>query len=84
MTLKNMTEPDVRDLMTTLAGQIEATAAVLDVECLKFALVVFDDQVLVHISNCQRAETIAMLRVKANQLERHEEGVWLAREKDQL
>lgn len=79
-----MTEPDVRDFMTTLAEQIEATAVVLAVERPKFALVVFDDPAMGHISNCTRAETIAMLREKANRLERLEEGVWLEREREQL
>jgi hypothetical protein len=68
--LKNMTEPELRDLLNAIAKKIEAVASNHGVEKPLFALVLFNDpKVGQYICNCNRSDTIKALRETANRLE---------------
>lgn len=69
-TLRDMTEPELGELMTALGRQIEAACAVLEVEKPLFALVLFNDpQVAQYICNCERDDAIKAIRETADRLE---------------
>ena len=72
--LEDMTEPELKRLMTTVAKAIEHTAANLGVEKPLFALVMFNDpKVAQYIGNCRREEIILSMRETADRLERKED-----------
>jgi hypothetical protein len=69
--LQDLTEPELRSLMNTLARKIEATADECHVERPLFALILFNDpKIGQYIGNCQRADMVAALRETADRLER--------------
>lgn len=71
--LRDMTEPEIRDLMTGLAQGIQS-------KCMDqlegrplFVLLLFNDpEVAQYIANCQRSDCIKALRECADRLERKE------------
>jgi hypothetical protein len=72
--LEDMTEPELRTLLHTLASQIVATATTLGVEKPLFALVLFNDPKLgQYVSNGTREDVIKGLRECADRLEHHED-----------
>jgi hypothetical protein len=72
--LEDMTEPEIRELMTTMGQQITATAAVMGCEKPLFALILFNDpKVGQYIANCQRADVIKALRECADRLEHRQD-----------
>ncbi len=72
--MEDMTEPELRDLMTSLAQQIEMIGRQrLDKKPL-FALVVFNDpKVGQYICNCERETMIEALRETAERLEKRQD-----------
>lgn len=71
---ENMTEPELRKLMAALAGQVEWTALVHEVEKPLFVLLVFNDPTVTRcVSNCERAAAAAALRESADRLERRQD-----------
>lgn len=74
--LRNMTEPELGELMRYAAKRIESAFADLRVEKPLFALVVWNDkQIGQYIANCQRADMIVALRETADRLERNQDVV---------
>ena len=72
--LEDMTEKELRELMNALGTQIEAVAAVFKIEKPMFCLLLFNDPKLgQYICNCERADTIKVLRETADRLERRED-----------
>lgn len=72
--LEDMTEPELANLMTTVARAIVNTAANLGVEKPLFALVMFNDpKIAQYIGNCRREDIILSMRETADRLERKED-----------
>jgi len=72
--LDEMTEPELAELMTTLARRVGDGCALLGVERPWFLLVLFNDpKVGQYISNCERRDMIAAMRELADRLERRED-----------
>ena len=68
--LEDMTEPELRELMTACGRQLEATFAVLEVEKPLFVLVPFNDPAIAqYIANCRREDIITAMRETADRLE---------------
>ena len=68
--LEFMTEPELRELMTAMANQIKATAAVMECENPLFVLLLFNDpEIGQYIANCERSDVIKALREAADRLE---------------
>lgn len=71
--LQDMTEPELRDLLNTMARRITTCAAGLGVEKPHFALILFNDPAVgQYVCNCERADVIKALRETADRLERRE------------
>ena len=71
--LRDMTEPELAELMTAMGNQIKATAAVMEVESPHFALLLFNDpEIAQYVANCDRRDVILALRECATRLERRE------------
>ena len=69
--LRDMTEPELAELMTAMGNQIKAVAAVMEVESPLFVLLLFNDpEIAQYIANCQRSDCIKSLRETADRLER--------------
>lgn len=70
--IKDMTEPELRDLMNIIAIQI--VNATVGVEKPKFALLLFNDPALAqYVCNCNRQDVIKAMRECADRLERNED-----------
>ena len=68
--LMNMTEPELKSLMTSCAYAIEGAAKIHRVEKPLFALIMFNDPAVgQYICNCERETTIKALRETADRLE---------------
>ena len=68
--LKDMTERELGYLMTAMANQITAVAAILEVEKPHFALLIFNDPAAAqYVANCERQDIIKALRFLADRLE---------------
>ena len=70
--LRDMTEPELAELMTAMGNQIMVTAAVMEVENPHFALLLFNPEVGQYIANCEHRDVILALRECATWLERRE------------
>ena len=69
--LEDMTEPELAELMRTMARAVEAAAANLGVERPLFALVAFNDPASAqYIGNCERSDMIRAMRETADRLQR--------------
>jgi hypothetical protein len=72
--LRDMTEPELSQLMAAMAKSIEGVALIMNVEKPHFALLVFNDpKVANYIGNCSRKDVITALREGAGRLERKED-----------
>jgi len=71
--LDDMTEPQLRELMNTLARGMTSILRHVDGPP-KFSILVFNDPTLVqYVSSCRREDMIRALREAADRLERKEE-----------
>jgi hypothetical protein len=69
--LEFMDEPELTELMTTLATGVEAICDGLNVERPLFCLVLFNDPAVAQfISNCNRKEMIEAMRETADRMEK--------------
>lgn len=72
--LQDMTEPELRELMTAMATQIVAVSAVTGCEKPQFVLLLFNDaKVSQYVANVNRADCVLALREAADRLERRED-----------
>lgn len=72
--LKDMTEPELRHTMSTLARQIVTTATMLGVEKPMFVLLLFNDPAVAqYVANCERKGVIEALLEAAGRLQRNED-----------
>jgi hypothetical protein len=72
-TLRDMTEPELKELMDAMGKQIVAVAAVLEVEKPHFALLLFNDpEIAQYVCNCERSDVIKAFREAADRLEGRE------------
>jgi hypothetical protein len=72
--LKDMTEPELAQLMTLCGNMILESADALGVEKPMFVVLLFNDPATAqYVANCQRADVILALREAAERLERHED-----------
>jgi hypothetical protein len=72
--LEDMTEPELRELMTAFVEQLKVVAAVMGVEGPQFCLVVFNDpKVAQYAANCDRSDMILAMREAADRLEKHQD-----------
>jgi len=73
--LEDMTEPELRELMSEMGRAIQMTAALCRLaEPPLFVLLLFNDpKVSQYIANCQRSDCIKALREAADRLERKED-----------
>jgi len=73
-TLRDMTEPELRELMEAMARSIEKMAFAMGVEKPQFALLVWNDpQIAQYISNCTRETMIQALRETTDRIERNQD-----------
>lgn len=72
--LRDMTEPELAELMNAMACKIALVAMTEKVELPRFVLLLFNDpHVAQYISNCNREDTIKALREAADRLERRQD-----------
>ncbi len=72
--LKDMTEPELRDVMNCLATMVVRTAEHIGVEKPQFVLVLFNDPALgQYVANCERESMIEAMRECAARLEHGED-----------
>ena len=72
--LEDMTEPELGELLATMARGIEFIAGHCGVEKPLFALVLFNDpKIGQYVGNCRREDIVLALRETADRLERHED-----------
>ncbi|MGD9634495.1 MAG: hypothetical protein AB7I57_22855 [Pirellulales bacterium] len=72
--LIDMTEPELKQMMTTLARRVRDGCAIMGVEKPMFVLVLFNDPAIgQYISNCERSDMIKAMRDLADRLERRED-----------
>jgi hypothetical protein len=72
--LRDMTEPELAELMQALGNQITAVCAILEIEKPSFALLLFNDPAIAqYLANCKRADVIKAMRECADRLERNED-----------
>lgn len=72
--LMNLNEPQLREVMLTIAKRIEGTAFELNIEKPKYVVILFNDPAIgQYISNCSREDCIKAIRETADRLERRED-----------
>lgn len=72
--LEDLTEPELRDLMSTLASITEHILTLAVEGTPLFTILVFNDpKVGQYVSNCERLSIIEALRETADRLERNED-----------
>lgn len=68
--LEDMTEPELREVMTQLGKTVEFVALTLGCEKPLFALLLFNDPALAqYVGNCERQDMIRAFREAADRLE---------------
>ena len=72
--LEDMTEPELKELMATMARGIEFIASHCEVEKPLFALLLFNDpKVAQYVGNCRREDMILAFREAADRLEQRQD-----------
>lgn len=71
--LRDMTEPELRELLNLMCARISTTATSRGIEKPQFALLLFNDpEITQYVCNCERADVIKAMRETADRLERNE------------
>jgi hypothetical protein len=72
--LQDMTEPELREIMTGFGRALGLAAHAMEVELPLFVLVIFNDpKIAQYISNCERECIIEAMRETAERLEKRQD-----------